>query len=645
MVPFRAVVDGIEEPFRYSDRFSFQKVRTQAGQHGWLTYRDGSTIYLIPADPGPVSDDGARFRVDWQEGLRLRSEPEPGLDSAMDVNVAHGTIVVSQGEAFTHIDGYVFQRVKVPDGRIGWLTRSYGDIVYLVRLEDDDGGADDEDVVTGTLWVVWPDGLKLRSEPEPTLDSFLNVIVPYGTQILALGEPSDHGDGYRFQKVTLPEGMVGWLTLSFGDTVYLSNEEPDLSVQPVHTAQVSEVAGMWAEMRDAPGGAASWWVGGAVPLRVIDPISAGAKIGHAGQWVEVETPAFKRGYIEGRNLKQFVPSQNQLAVRQGESPFIYGFHDRYDRSKLEPGVTGWVLLTYGLGLSGDQAGGDRHTFYDWSRHGFGVIARLNHGYESAGTIPDPQHFDAFAATCAAFVKQSIDPENPNGGCHIWIIGNEMNNPREYPGNNQGSGGRPISPESYADCFNRTYQAIKDVYTAIPGLSKDDGVVVPGAVDPYNAQAGCNGEWLTRMLRHIEKLDGFALHSYTHGTEPGLITNRKLFGQEHNLPVRFPDHLLSWQYYNFYAYRTYMDLIPLKWRDVPVFLTETDQVQEQWNNENSGWVKGMYAEIDRWNSDPNRQRICCSLLFRWEAFDGKWQIKGKGGVLQDFTEATRMKYRW
>ena len=148
-----------------------------------------------------------------------------------------------------------------------------------------------------------------------------------------------------------------------------------------------------------------------------------------------------------------------------------------------------------------------------------------------------------------------------------------------------------------------------------------------------------------MLRLINKLDGFALHSYTHGTSPDLIANRKLFGQEHNPPVRFPDHLLSWQYYDFYAYRTYMDLIPHKWRDVPVFLTETDQVQELWKNENLGWVKGMYAEIDRWNSDPNRQRICCSLLFRWEAFDGKWQIKDKGGVLQDFTEATRIKYRW
>jgi hypothetical protein len=53
---------------------------------------------------------------------------------------------------------------------------------------------------------------------------------------------------------------------------------------------------------------------------------------------------------------------------------------------------------------------------------------------------------------------------------------------------------------------------------------------------------------------------------------------------------------------------------------------------------------MYAEINRWNANPNRQRIYCSLLFRWEAFDG-WQIKDKGGVLDDLKAAAQRKYKW
>lgn len=639
-VPYLTVVETIGEPQRYDDRFSFQRVRTPEGQDGWLTYRDGATVYLSPVEEAePLPEEGQKLRVNWPPGLRMRAQPDPEMDSFSGVIVPYDTIVTVIGEPFSHAEGYVFQRVRTPRGHVGWLTRSYGAAVYLVEVEEQPEPAEE----TGKLWVNWFDGLKLRGYPEPSLASFTGAIVPYGAQVAALGEPREHPEGYQFQQVRLAGEEVGWLTLSYGSTVYLSEEEP--TIQPIPIAQVNPAAGLWAEMRGSPGGAVQWWVGGAAPLRVLDPAGAGAKIGRADQWIEVETPAFKQGFIGAQYLKPFTSRGRGPAARAGESPYIYGFHDRYNRDLLKSvGVTGWVIFTHGIGADYQGAGGDRKTYYEWANDGFGILARLNHGYGSSGAIPEPRLYNDFARTCAAFVERSIDPANPQGGCHIWIIGNEMNNPREYPGNDQGRGGRPITPESYADCFNRVYRAIKKVYRTTPGLSSADGIVVPGAIDPYNAVAGCNGDWFIRMLRKIEALDGLALHAYTHGAAPGLITDRKQFGQEHHPPIRFPDKSLSWQYYHFYAYRTYMDLIPAKWRDVPVFITETDQVQKKWANANTGWVKEMYAEINRWNSDPNRQQIYCSLLFRWEAFDG-WQIKDKGNVLQDFKEAAQKKYKW
>jgi hypothetical protein len=646
-VPFGTVVEAMGEPQRFDDRFSFQQVRTPEDNEGWVTYRDGDTIYLSPVEAEPPPARGKRLRVKWAQGLRMRSEPEPSLDSLTGVVVPNGTVVTAIGEPSFHPDGYVFQRARTPGGQVGWLTLRFGDTNYLVEVEaeteEEPEEPEPEVEETGTLWVVWFDGLKLREQPEPSLASFTGVIVPFSTEVTALGEPKAHEEGYTFQMVRLADGQVGWLTLSADDTIYLSEEEPE--VEPLPVAQVSAAAGLWAEMRGSPGGPVQWWVGGAVPLRTVDPVVAGAKLGQEGQWIEVQTPAFKRGFINAQHLKPFSGSAQEAVVRPGESPYIYGIHDRYDRNVLKSvGVTGWVLFTYGINTDFQGVGGDRNTFYEWSSDGFGILARLNHGYGSSGTIPVPQAYDAFARTCAAFVERSIDPANPQGGCHIWIIGNEMNNPREYPGNDQGQGGSPITPEGYADCFNRVYRAIKRVYQSVPGLSPADGLVVPGAVDPYNAVAGCNGDWFVRMLRRIQALDGIALHAYTHGTSPGLITDRKRFGQEHNLPVRFPDKSLSWQYYNFYAYRTFMELIPAKWRDVPVFVTETDQVQTEWANDNSGWVKEMYAEINRWNREPDHQQIRCALLFRWAAFDG-WQIKDKGSVLQDLKEAALRKYKW
>lgn len=641
-VPHRTVVEAIGDVHRYDERFSFQEVRTPDGRRGYLTYRDGDTVYLKPAAVEPSRLAVKRMQVTWSQGLRLRVQPEPSTASFTGVIVPQGTIVAAIGDPVTHTDGYVFQRARTPEDRVGWLTRSCGDTVYLVEVEEEVEPVEPPAEV-GKLWVNWYDGLRLRERPDPSMGSFTGIIVPYGTQVTALGDPVAHPLGYEFQEVRLEDGEEGYLTLSYGSTTYLSEEKP--ATQPISLLQVSPVAGMWAEMRGSPSGPTQWWVGGGVPLRALNPAEAGAKIGQAGQWIEVETPAFKRGYVAAQYLKPFTSRPRGAGARPGESPYIYGIHDAYDRNLLtSAGVTGWMLITYGTGTDYDGTGGDRDRFYEWSNAGFGIVARLNHGYGSSGTVPEPHLYDDFARTCAAFVERSIDPANPKGGCHVWIIGNEMNNPREYPGNHDGVGGRPITPESYADCFNRVYQAIKRVYQNAPGLSPADGVVVPGAVDPYNAQAGCNGNWFVRMLRHVEALDGITLHAYTHGTDPALITDRKQFGGEHDLPVRFPDDQLTWQYYNFYAYRTFMDLIPAKWRHVPVFITETDQVQRDWANTNSGWVKNMYAEVNNWNSDPSRQQIRCALLFRWEAHDG-WQIKDKPGVLDDFKEAAQRKYKW
>jgi hypothetical protein len=94
----------------------------------------------------------------------------------------------------------------------------------------------------------------------------------------------------------------------------------------------------------------------------------------------------------------------------------------------------------------------------------------------------------------------------------------------------------------------------------------------------------------------------------------------------------------------------MERIPAKWRSLPVYITEMDHIHlpagehhQGWINQNVGWVRAAYAEIDRWNQYPYAQQIRCGLLYRWTG--DAWAIDNKPEILTDFKQALEHDYRW
>ena len=304
-----------------------------------------------------------------------------------------------------------------------------------------------------------------------------------------------------------------------------------------------------------------------------------------------------------------------------DSPYLYGLHDPGgEHIMAEQGVRGWVLFTEELGNDpGDQRGGD---YSRWADQGFGILARLNNGYEPNGTIPFSNRYAEFATRCANFARNSR-------GCHIWIIGNEMNFAVERPGVEFDRGQNPprlvrpgeiIQPGMYANCYRQCRAAIK----AVPGHEKDQ--VIVGGVAPWNPQTtypgNTNGDWVKYLEDILTILgptncDGIAVHAYTHGADPKLIYTDALM----NPPFQN-------RQYNFRAYQDFMKAIPRSMRHLPVYLTETDQ-DDAWRNENNGWVQRVYGEIDWWNRQAGNQVIRAVILYRWPNVD-KWGIDGKAG---------------
>lgn len=309
---------------------------------------------------------------------------------------------------------------------------------------------------------------------------------------------------------------------------------------------------------------------------------------------------------------------------------IFGMHDRgAERLFSDADRRGWIVLS-------EEASHGGGNFSDLSDAGFGVIVRLNNGYGSAGTIPFPVGYDAFAAACAQYVANS-------SGAHIWIIGNETNLASERPGNtNTGNDGEKITPKLYADCFAKCRAAIR----AVPGHGDD--WVVPSPPGPWNAQTAYDGnpsgDWvdyfrdlLNECVKRGAPPDALALHTYTLNVyDAGLVTSE----QRHDNPSHNTRHL------HFRAYQDFLSVVPPALRDRPVFITESQA--NPWEDRDIGWIQAAYAEINNWNAGPSNQPIQALVLFRWqrgeEPPESGWGISDKGGVVNDLRAALQNDYR-
>jgi hypothetical protein len=309
--------------------------------------------------------------------------------------------------------------------------------------------------------------------------------------------------------------------------------------------------------------------------------------------------------------------------------YIFGMHDRGgEHLMLDKDRRGWVLVTEAVGADPNNRNGSNYT--DLSNRGLGVIVRLNHGYGTAGTIPPSSQYSNFARRCGNFVAASP-------GCQVWIIGNEMNLANERPG---GSGGQVITPQLYASCFQKCRTEIR----RRPGHG-DDQVVV-GAVGPWNTETkypgNQRGDWAQYFADVLKLLgdavDGIALHTYTHGSAPDLVFS------DATMNPPFQNY-----HYHFRAYRDFMAAIPTSLGSRPVYITETDEYGA-WENQNTGWVRKAYQEINDWNKDAHNQPIQALILYRWiignpgDPQEVGWAIENKSGVQDDFRSAMNSSYQ-
>lgn len=329
-----------------------------------------------------------------------------------------------------------------------------------------------------------------------------------------------------------------------------------------------------------------------------------------------------------------------------ESPYIYGIHDPGGEDLLRrAGVTGWVLYTT---LVNEPA----RDFRMLTNEGFGVLVRLNWGYNPTGTLPHEDSYPEFADLCAQWVRRSQ-------GVSHWLIANEPNLRGERPGFGTPNEEK-ITPRMYARAFRQCRAAIRNV----PGHENDQ--IITAATAPWNADtkysadpegvydANQTGNWIDyfrdMMLALEGDVDAIALHTYTHRVDLNTA-NTFVTSEEKRWPDLFP--ATNGAHYHFRAYQDFMHAVPESMQHLPVYITETNQDSDPntgatWFSQNLGWVRDAYAEINRWNQDPSHQTIRALLLYRWLTTDqggDKWGFSNNEAVKEDFRQALQEGYKW
>jgi hypothetical protein len=286
---------------------------------------------------------------------------------------------------------------------------------------------------------------------------------------------------------------------------------------------------------------------------------------------------------------------------------LLGVHDR-EAASFSPPQT-WILDT--ISLAENPTPPQYDPDHSW-------IIRANWGYGSTGTIPlDPADQNTYITRLMGYLKRSQNVSR-------IVIGNEPNLPREWPNN------QPIYPNLYADFFRRCRDTAYDQF----GTKYKFFIAAAGPWnDQLKYQGNQNGDWIKNFLDTITacqgELDGFSIHSYTHGYNVSLVTAQT-----------FMDAPFQNRHYDFQTYHDYLNAIPDSFSDLEVHITETNGGK---NWQAVGLIPAMAADIDTYNRGATHRKIKSLIIYRYPNYD-EYHFKGITPVEKEYLGAVAKNFK-
>jgi hypothetical protein len=277
------------------------------------------------------------------------------------------------------------------------------------------------------------------------------------------------------------------------------------------------------------------------------------------------------------------------------SPTLLGFNDwpsdQGDAATwlMSQGLRGLIVQPVYLGTEAQHL-----DFHREAEAGLRTIVNVRMSYATdnggSGTLPVRG-----SPAWHLFIEAAAETIITSTGVWGWTIGNEYNNPREFPKDGD------LTPE-----------IVRDLYNAIRARVFESTVrpmMAPGALDPFNAQAGDPRHWLETVWGGITGAEFVPAHGYVRGPDPDKVDGLD----------RFQDHPLQWQYLNYSGcVLQLLQYLPLRYKRLPIYVTEFNHIWRDGGEGEWGWVRdGRAGEIVHRAYWAAREAGIAGLaLYRW-----------------------------
>ncbi|PKL75029.1 MAG: hypothetical protein CVV27_17470 [Candidatus Melainabacteria bacterium HGW-Melainabacteria-1] len=212
------VMDGapvivLSEDNIQADGYAWTKVKLSDGQIGWIAAnflrgpsQSPPAIAATPqatatAKPSTPAQPVARTAHVTGSDINVRSGPD--LKSSVVTMVSTPTKVTLLGDKPVRQGSLVWQKVKLPGGKTGWITTAY--------LGSAKPGASAQ--TANARRIIRGDNVNVRTDPSTGAKVLTRATE--GTPVTLMSTTPVKKDGYSWYKIRLADGRIGWIASNF----------------------------------------------------------------------------------------------------------------------------------------------------------------------------------------------------------------------------------------------------------------------------------------------------------------------------------------------------------------------------------------------------------------------------------------------